>query len=63
MWLEMCLYKARTAYIAPSGVVSNTSNLFSSANNGCAAMFSYNSDAEFPVGMTGAQIKADFWFL
>lgn len=57
------LYKSRASYILPSGVNSAANTLFSSADNGCTAVFSCHSDAEYAVGMTGAQIKAAFDFL
>ena len=57
------LYKARTSYILASGVNSVANELFSSADEGCAAIWTCQSDAEFAVGMTGAQIKAAFEFL
>lgn len=57
------LYKSRASYILPSGVNSAANTLFFSADNGCTAVFSCHSDAEYAVGMTGAQIKAAFDFL
>ena len=57
------LYKSRASYILPSGVNSVANTLFSSADNGCAAVFSCHSDAEYTVGMTSALVKAAFDFL
>ena len=54
------LYQTRTSYILPSGADSISNTLFESANNGCAAMWSCNNEADLAVGMTGAQIKDAF---
>ena len=54
------LYQARTWYILPSGADPLANGLFSSAKNGCAAIFGCRSGTDYAVGMTGARIKAAF---
>lgn len=58
---DIYLYTAYTSYILSSGAESIVNDLFPLyADDGCAAMFTCNSDAAYAVGMTGAQIKAAF---
>ena len=57
------LYKTQTSYILPSGVDSTSNGLFQSADSGCVALWTCDSEAEYAVGMTGAQIKAAFDYL
>ncbi|CAD6588412.1 MAG: hypothetical protein ASARMPRED_003556 [Alectoria sarmentosa] len=57
------LYTAYTSYILPSGGNSGNDTLSPSADEGCAAIFTCNSYADYAVGMTGAQIKAAFGYM